>query len=87
MRYWIQEQAPNGNYFDSVGLEGLAKAKQHARYLAGQGRACRIIQRVDEVIESYGPERDRCRTRAEYLKGVREKRNKRQRALMNPERQ
>ncbi len=59
MRYWIQEQAPDGGFFDSVGLDAstdLESAKAQARSWAKSfpNRIVRLIIRNDTVIEYCG---------------------------------
>jgi len=56
VRYWIQEQAPDGGYFDSVGLcpgQDLETAKAAALAWAKTfpDRKIRLIVRVDTVVE------------------------------------
>jgi hypothetical protein len=54
--YWIQEEAPAGNYFDSVGFQlGTTEAEAIRRLKNWQRswptRTCRLIQRTDIVIK------------------------------------
>lgn len=54
-RYWIQEQAPAGNFFDSVGLspgtvEDEAIAEFHSWRKTFPNRQCRLVARTDTVV-------------------------------------
>ncbi len=52
MRYWVQMQAPAGNWVDSLGTDDKAGAIAHAKWLNNQGqRAARVIERADVVVE------------------------------------
>lgn len=53
--YWIQEQAPAGNYFDSIGLPPTTTKVAAIKELRSwqrtfSNRVCRLIRRTDEVI-------------------------------------
>lgn len=54
--YWIQEQAPNGGFFDSVGLalgtseaEAITQARMWRR--SWPNRVVRLVARTNTVIE------------------------------------
>ena len=58
-RYWIQEQAPAGNFFDSIGLdprtteaEALNRFRSHKAYALKRGGVVRLVVRNDVVISS-----------------------------------
>ena len=52
--FWIQEQAPAGNFFDSIGLDPrttLKDAKRQTRSWAkGNDRKVRLVVRTDVVV-------------------------------------
>lgn len=53
-RYWIQEQAPDGGYFDSFGINSRTE-DQAVEVLRGwqesfRDRTFRLVERVDTVI-------------------------------------
>lgn len=50
MKYWVQTQAPAGNWVDSIGTNDLKAAKAHARYLHSIGETARVISREDTVV-------------------------------------
>jgi len=52
--YYIQFQAPAGNWVDSIGTQDLKDAKRHLSYEKKLKREknWRIIRRYSEVIES-----------------------------------
>lgn len=49
MKYFLQTQAPAGNWVDSLGTtqEGC---EQHGRYLQEHGHAVRVVKRSDRVV-------------------------------------
>lgn len=47
--YYVQTQAPAGNYTDSIGTTNLEAAMQHAKYLM-QTCVVRIVERLDAPI-------------------------------------
>lgn len=52
-RYWLQTQAPAGNWVDSFGsdLEGCIR---HGEYLeANYKEKCRVIERNDTVVHTF----------------------------------
>lgn len=52
MKYWLQVQAPAGNWSDSVGSNSLDSLKAHAIWQREQGETVRIVERTDiEVPE------------------------------------
>jgi hypothetical protein len=52
MKYYLQTQAPAGNWSDNMGSDDLERLVRHARFLTGHGHTCRIVERVDTVIQS-----------------------------------
>lgn len=50
MRYWVQTQAPAGNWRDELGTNELERATSFAEYLHGKGHNVRVVERVDTVI-------------------------------------
>ena len=55
--FWIQEQAPAGNFFDSVGLpkrytlaQAKKQARQWAKFKAGRS-VVRLVVRTDVVVQ------------------------------------
>lgn len=50
MKYWLQTQAPAGNWADSVGSEKLDVLRKHGAYMEKQGATVRIVSRTDKVI-------------------------------------
>ena len=54
-QYWIQEQAPSGDYFDSIGLNprtNLAEAEQQLRdwHKAFPERTIRLVLKTTEPL-------------------------------------
>jgi hypothetical protein len=55
--FWVQEQAPAGNYFDVLGTPNLDQrslktAQDYVHYVNIQGRKARIVLRTDVVIQA-----------------------------------
>lgn len=50
MRYWVQTQAPAGNWVDNMGTARRAKAIEMAVYLQSKGETVRVVERVDTVV-------------------------------------
>lgn len=53
--YWIQEQAPAGNYFDSIGFPPGTSRKHAVKELrqwqkAWPKRVCRLVHRTDVEV-------------------------------------
>lgn len=55
--YWVQTQAPAGNWVDRTGSDDLKNTKQYAEYEAGRGVNSRVIERFDKVLHVYGAKR------------------------------
>ncbi len=53
MKYWTQEQAPNGGWVDRLGTNNLEVAKDYARYLQEMGTMARVVERDDKVIQTF----------------------------------
>ena len=51
MKYWVQVQAPAGNWYDSLGSNDLNAVRKHAAHLRERGHTVRIIRRKDTVIK------------------------------------
>ena len=52
MQYWLQTQAPAGNWVDNLGVNNLEDAKQHGQFLADKyGQQIRIVTKHIQVIE------------------------------------
>ena len=49
--YWLQTQAPAGNWVDSIGSSDLETLLDHSDHLQDSGEECRIIERTDVVIK------------------------------------
>jgi len=52
MKYWLQTQAPAGNWVDSLGTDDLESALSHSDYLQDSGKKTRIVTRVDKVVST-----------------------------------
>jgi len=51
MRYWMQVQAPGGNWVDSLGANDIESCLAHGDYLTQEhGKVTRVIERMDVVI-------------------------------------
>ena len=55
-RYWLQTQAPAGNWVDSVGTT-LEACISHGRYLQQRGEIVRVVKRTDRVL--WNPIKDK----------------------------
>ena len=52
MKYYVQKQAPAGNWVDSIGTNSLEDAKKYVKGIACfTDTAVRLIERADIVIE------------------------------------
>lgn len=51
MKYWLQTQAPAGNWVDSLGTDDLESALSHSDYLQDRGEKTRIVTRVDTPVK------------------------------------
>lgn len=49
-KYWLQTQAPAGNWCDSLGTNNRKDAERHGRFLKHHGEKCRVIERIDRVL-------------------------------------
>ena len=50
-KYWVQERAPAGNWYDSIGTNDDAEqAKAYARAMCIDGNPARVVERTDRVI-------------------------------------
>ena len=58
-RYWLQIQAPAGNWVDSLGAT-LDACKSHGLYLQQQGELVRVVERTDRVLWSPSEPRELC---------------------------
>lgn len=51
MKYWIQVQAPAGNWVDVLGTDDLNAAAKYAMWQQNHGPVkARVIERKDEVL-------------------------------------
>lgn len=50
MKYWVQNQAPSGNWVDSLGTDDLNIAVGHRDYNNTKGEISRIVCREDTVV-------------------------------------
>ena len=53
VKYWIQEQNPHGNWFDSYGMVDLDRAVENLQSFRRTfpDRKFRMVKRVDSVVE------------------------------------
>lgn len=52
-KYWMQTQAPAGNWTDSIGSSDKESCMQHGKYRAAvYGDAVRVVERVDVTLWS-----------------------------------
>lgn len=49
--YFLQKQAPAGNWVDSLGSSDLDGLRSHAKYLLANGDKVRIVERHDVVVK------------------------------------
>lgn len=49
-RYWLQCQAPAGNWYDSLGTPRLDIATSHMEFLQNSGKICRIVTKTIDVL-------------------------------------
>ena len=54
MKYWIQTQAPAGNWCDTLGTDDLMSARNFADYQRSLGRTVRVAERADVVVPDRG---------------------------------
>jgi hypothetical protein len=52
MKYYLQTKAAAGNWADNMGSNDLERLVNHARYLTKHEYVCRIVERVDTVIQT-----------------------------------
>lgn len=50
---WVQQQAPAGNFYDSLGTDSMKDAKAQAIYIRSKGGVARIVRRIDVIIGNY----------------------------------
>jgi hypothetical protein len=57
--FWLQCQAPAGNWVDNLGSKDFDLVLNHKRYLTGLGSTCRIVTKtidvLPECVEEHGP--------------------------------
>lgn len=49
--YWLQYQAPAGNWVDLVGFPTFEDAVSHGQYEQSLGKVCRIVTKTINVLE------------------------------------
>lgn len=49
-RYWVQVQAPAGNWIDYLGVDDLEKARSYAEGRKEKQEAARVVERKDVVV-------------------------------------
>ncbi len=49
--YWVQEQAPAGNWVDYTGFPTFEAAVDYGQYANSRGRNCRIITKTISILE------------------------------------
>lgn len=49
-RYWLQTQAPAGNWVDNTGSSNVSYCESHGRFLLERGETVRVIERTDREI-------------------------------------
>jgi hypothetical protein len=49
-KFWLQTQAPAGNWTDNLGSDDQQACVSHGEYLAKQGDAVRVVERTDTVV-------------------------------------
>lgn len=49
--YWLQYQAPAGNWVDLVGFPTFEDAVSHGQYKQSLGNVCRIVTKTINVLE------------------------------------
>lgn len=55
MKYWLQTQAPAGNWVDSIGSDDQEVCQRHGAYLAKHGETVRVVERQDIVLTVLAP--------------------------------
>lgn len=53
MKFWVQTQAPAGNWVDSLGCNQLEDADSFAKHLVDTGHKVRLVIRTDVTILEY----------------------------------
>jgi len=51
MKYWVQQKAKAGNFYDVLGTDNLKSARSYADHQRKAGFVCQVIKRKDIVID------------------------------------